>query len=47
MLLLSNLEKNEELKSALLQETPWVMDAKNESERKQRIALFFDLNRCR
>jgi uncharacterized protein YfaS (alpha-2-macroglobulin family) len=43
--LLSNLEKNEELKSAILQETPWVMDAKNEAERKQRIALLFDLNR--
>lgn len=43
--LLSNLEKNEELKSALLQETPWVMDAKNETERKQRVALLFDLNR--
>ncbi len=43
--LLSNLEKNEELKSLLLQETPWVLDAKNESERKQRVALLFDLNR--
>ena len=43
--LLSNLEKNEELKSAILQETPWVMDAKNETERKQRVALLFDLNR--
>ena len=43
--LLSNLEKNEELKSVILQETPWVMDAKNETERKQRIALLFDLNR--
>ncbi len=43
--LLSNLEKNEELKSAILQETPWVMDAKNETERKKRVALLFDLNR--
>jgi hypothetical protein len=43
--LLSNLEKNEELKSAVLQETPWVLDAKNETERKQRVALLFDLNR--
>jgi hypothetical protein len=42
--LLSNLEKNEELKSLILQETPWVMDAKNETERKQRVALLFDLN---
>ncbi len=43
--LLSNLEKNEELKSLFLQETPWVLDAKNETERKQRVALLFDLNR--
>jgi hypothetical protein len=43
--LLSNLEKNQELKSLLLQETPWVMDAKDESEQKQRIAMLFDLNR--
>ncbi|MCD4731687.1 MAG: hypothetical protein K8R74_13865 [Bacteroidales bacterium] len=43
--LLSNLEKNEELKSLILQETPWVLDAENETEQKKRIALFFDLNR--
>ncbi len=43
--LLSNLEKNQDLKSVILQETPWVMDAKNETERKQRVALLFDLNR--
>ena len=41
----SNLEKNQELKSVLLQESPWVREANNESERKQRIALLFDLNR--
>ena len=41
----SNLEKNEELKSVLLQESPWVREATNESERKQRISLLFDLNR--
>jgi uncharacterized protein YfaS (alpha-2-macroglobulin family) len=41
----SNLEKNEELKSVLLQESPWVREATNETERKQRIALLFDLNR--
>lgn len=40
----SNLEKNEELKSLLLEETPWVRAAHNEGERKQRIALLFDLN---
>lgn len=43
--LLSNLEKNEELKSIILQETPWVLDAENETEQKLRIALLFDLNR--
>ncbi|MDP3912276.1 MAG: MG2 domain-containing protein [Bacteroidota bacterium] len=41
----SNLEKNEELKSVLLQESPWVRQAISESERKQRIGLLFDLNR--
>ena len=42
---LSNLEKNQELKSVLLEETPWVLDARNESEQKQKLALLFDLNR--
>ena len=41
--LLSNLQKNEELKSALLQETPWVMDAQNEAQQKKNIALLFDM----
>lgn len=40
--LLSNLEKNQELKSALLEETPWVMAAQNETEQKHRIALLFE-----
>lgn len=43
--LLSNLEKNQELKALMLEETPWVLDAKDESERKRRVALLFDLNR--
>jgi Large extracellular alpha-helical protein len=42
--LLSNLEKNSELKNMLLEETPWVMAAKDESEQKRQIALLFDLN---
>ncbi|MFN5912273.1 MAG: alpha-2-macroglobulin family protein [Bacteroidota bacterium] len=42
---LSNLEKNQELKSVILQETPWLLDAKNESERKKRIALLFELHK--
>jgi uncharacterized protein YfaS (alpha-2-macroglobulin family) len=41
----SNLEKNQELKSILLEESPWVREAANESERKQRIAVLFDLNK--
>ena len=43
--LLSNLEKNQELKSALLEETPWVLDAQDETERKRRVGLLFDLTR--
>jgi len=43
--LLSNLEKNQELKQVMLEETPWVLDARNETERKRRIGLLFDLNR--
>ncbi len=42
---LSNLEKNEQLKAVILEETPWVLQARSEGERKQRIALLFDLNR--
>ncbi len=43
--LLSNLEKNQELKAMVLEETPWLMEGKNESEQRQRIALLFDVNR--
>ena len=43
--LLSNLEKNEELKNILIQETPWLRDAQSESQQKKRIALLFDLNK--
>jgi len=42
--LLSNLEKNQELKTILLEETPWVLNGQNETQRKQRVALLFDLN---
>lgn len=40
--LLSNLQKNEELKYAMLQETPWVMAAQNENEQKKNIGLLFN-----
>lgn len=43
--LLSNLQKNEALKSVLLEETPWVLQAQSESQRKKNIALLFDLVR--
>ncbi|HEX8546262.1 MAG TPA: alpha-2-macroglobulin family protein, partial [Cytophagaceae bacterium] len=43
--LLSNLAKNQELKSALLEETPWVLQAKDENQRKRAVAMLFDLNR--
>jgi uncharacterized protein YfaS (alpha-2-macroglobulin family) len=42
---LSNLEKNQELKALVLEETPWVLQSKNESENKKRIGLLFDLNK--
>lgn len=45
--LLSNLEKNQELKSIVLENTPWLRDAKDESERKQRLALYFDSNKIK
>ncbi|WP_299254932.1 alpha-2-macroglobulin family protein [uncultured Cytophaga sp.] len=43
--LLSNLEKNQELKMLLLEQTPWLRDAENETEQKKRIGLLFDLTR--
>lgn len=44
--LYSNLEKNQELKNILLEETPWVLAAENETEQKQRLSLLFDMNRA-
>jgi uncharacterized protein YfaS (alpha-2-macroglobulin family) len=43
--LISNLEKNQELKSVLMEETPWVLEAQDETEQKKRIALLFDLQK--
>lgn len=42
--LISKLEKNQELKSVLLEETPWVFEAGNETEQMERLSLLFDLN---
>ncbi|HTE25229.1 alpha-2-macroglobulin family protein, partial [Flavitalea sp.] len=41
--LLSNLEKNPELKAMLLAETPWVLQAKSEREQRRQLALMFDI----
>jgi uncharacterized protein YfaS (alpha-2-macroglobulin family) len=40
----SKLLQNQELKSILIEETPWLQEAKSETEQKRRIALLFDLN---
>lgn len=41
----SNLQKDQELKSVLLDETPWVLDGKTEAQQKRIIALLFDPTR--
>ena len=41
----SELERNEQLKNALLTETPWVRAAQSEAEQRARIATLFDLKR--
>ncbi|HQI70013.1 MAG TPA: alpha-2-macroglobulin family protein, partial [Bacteroidales bacterium] len=43
--LLSNLEKNQDLKYLMLQETPWVMEAKNESQSKRNIGVLLEAKR--
>lgn len=40
--LMSNLQKNEELKSMVLAETPWVADAERETDQKQQLVTFLD-----
>ena len=42
--LVSALEQNQELKDVVLSETPWVLDAEDETTQKQRLADFFDDN---
>jgi hypothetical protein len=41
-LLVSSLEKNPQLKSAMLEQTPWVMAAKTETENRQKLGMYFD-----
>jgi TonB-dependent SusC/RagA subfamily outer membrane receptor len=43
--LLSNLEKNQDLKNIIIQETPWLRQAQSESEQKKRIGLLFNLDK--
>lgn len=43
--LLSRLEQNQELKSILLNASPWVLQAQNETERMQSLTQLFDQNR--
>ncbi|MCI1281984.1 MAG: MG2 domain-containing protein [Prevotella sp.] len=42
--LMSSLEKNQDLKSMVLEETPWVMKAEKEGNQKQQLINFFDEN---
>ncbi|MFP5040566.1 alpha-2-macroglobulin family protein [Parasediminibacterium sp. JCM 36343] len=39
----SNLYKNQELKQILLEETPWVLAAQNQTQQKKNIALLYDM----
>lgn len=43
----SKLEENEELKSVILAETPWLNDAQSEDEKKKKMALLFDLEKMK
>ena len=45
--LLSQLEKDQDLKAIMLQETPWVLEAKSETEQRSRIANLFEINNLR
>ncbi|MBR4513028.1 MAG: hypothetical protein IKO59_09615 [Bacteroidales bacterium] len=43
----SQLEKDQDLKAIMLQETPWVLEAKSESEQRSRLAALFEVNTLR
>ena len=45
--LMSQLEKDQDLKAIMLKETPWVLDAKSETDQRSRIANLFELNTLR
>ncbi|MGB1103540.1 MAG: alpha-2-macroglobulin family protein [Crocinitomicaceae bacterium] len=42
---LSNLQKNQELKAVILEETPWVLQAKSEAETKRNLSILLDMER--
>ncbi len=42
--LMSSLQKDQELKTLVLDETPWVMDADHEADQKRQLINFFDEN---
>ncbi len=44
---ISELEKNPELKTIILTETPWLLDAQNENMQRQHLSLLFDENNLR
>lgn len=44
---ISKLEENEELKSIILAETPWLNDAQSEDQKKKNLALLFDLDKMK
>lgn len=41
----SPLAKNEELKSVILEETPWLRDAKDETQARKNVGILFEANR--
>lgn len=43
--LVSKLDQNQDLKTALIEETPWLKEAQSETEQKRKIALLFDFNK--
>lgn len=43
----SKLEQNEELKQVLIEETPWIRQAADETEQMKRLAVLFDLNKMK
>ncbi len=43
----SKFEQNEELKSVIMAETPWLLDAESDEEQKNRLALLFDLDKMK